>query len=114
EEKVDGRDCYVIESTPINATIKSNSGYAKRTSWIDKETFVTLKADVHDEAGDMLKTMKYSNIKLADAAKKRYQPLLLEAHNVQTEHRTQIKIVESKSNTGVKDDFFTTRYMEQE
>lgn len=114
EEKVDGRDCYVIESTPINATIKSNSGYAKRTSWIDKETFVTLKAEMHDEAGDMLKTMKYSNIKLADAAKKRYQPLLLEAHNVQTEHRTQIKIVESKSNTGVKDDFFTTRYMEQE
>lgn len=114
EEKVDNRDCYVIESTPISATIKSNSGYSKRTTWIDKETFVTLKAEFHDEAGDMLKTASYSNIKLADAAKKRYQPLLLQAHNVQTDHRTEIKIVESKSNTGVKDDYFTTRYMEQE
>lgn len=114
EEKIDNHDCYVIESTPISATIKSNSGYSKRVTWIEKDTFVTIKADFFDEAGDMLKTAKYSNYKLADAAKKRYQPMLLEAQNFQTEHSTQIKITESKSNTGVKEEFFTTRYMEQE
>ena len=114
EEAVDGADCYVVESTPINATVKANSGYAKRILWIQKDTFVTLKADFYDESGELLKHAKYSNIKVADAAKKRYQPLLLEAHNVQTEHKTQIRIDESKSNTGVKDDYFTTRYMEQQ
>jgi hypothetical protein len=51
---------------------------------------------------------------VADAAKQRYQPFLLEAHNVQTEHSTAIRIDESKANTGVKDEFFTTRYMEQQ
>ncbi len=114
EEKIDGKDCYVVESTPINATIKSNSGYSKRISWIQKDIFVTLKADFYDESGELLKVVTYSNYKLADAAKQRYQPLILAAKNVQTEHSTEIKIVESKSNTGVKDDFFTTRYMEQE
>lgn len=114
EEKVDGRDCYVVESTPINATIKTNTGYSKRMTWIDKETFVTVKADFWDEAGDMLKSVKNSNFKLADPAKKRYQPMLLEASNVQTEHSTKIELVDWKPNTGVKEDYFTTRYMEQE
>lgn len=114
EEKLDGRDVWVIESTPINATIKGNSGYSKRVSWIDKEMFVTSKAEFYDESNELLKIAKYANFKLADAAKKRYQPMVLEAKNVQTEHHTEIKIVESKSNIGVKDDFFTTRYMEQE
>ncbi|MFN0038396.1 MAG: outer membrane lipoprotein-sorting protein [Burkholderiales bacterium] len=114
EEAVDGADCYVIESTPINASVKSNSGYSKRILWIQKDTFVSLKVDFYDESGDLLKQARFSNIKLADAVKKRYQPLLLEAHNVQTEHKTQIRIDESKSNTGVKSDYFTTRYMEQQ
>ena len=37
----------------------------------------------------------------------------LEMKNVQNEHQTVIHIDEFSVNTGVKDDFFTTRYMEQ-
>ena len=114
EEEVDGKPCYVIESTPKDATVKSNTGYSKRLNWIQKDTFVTLKAVIHDEAGELLKEMRFSNYKIADAAKQRYQAFLLEAKNVQTEHSTEIRIDESKSNVGVKDDYFTTRYMEQQ
>ena len=114
EEDVEGKPCYVIESTPKEASVKINTGYSKRTSWIQKDIFVTVKAIFYDESGDLLKEAKYSNFKIADVAKQRYQPLLLEARNVQTEHSTAIRIDESKSNTGVKDDFFTTRYMEQQ
>lgn len=114
EEVIDGTDCWVIESTPRNSAVKANSGYSRRVGWIQKETFVTIKAMFYDESGDLLKEAKFSNYKLADAAKNRYQAFLLETHNVQTEHRTEIRIDESRSNTGVKDDFFTTRYMEQQ
>jgi predicted RND superfamily exporter protein len=114
EEEVDGKACYVMESTPKDATVKTNTGYSKRVTWIQKDIFVTLKAMFYDEAGDLLKEAKYSNYKVADAAKQRYQAFLLEARNVQTEHSTSIRIDESKANTGVKDDFFTTRYMEQQ
>ena len=43
EEEVDGKPCWVIESTPRDATIKANTGYAKRVSWIQQDNFVTVK-----------------------------------------------------------------------
>jgi predicted RND superfamily exporter protein len=114
EEDVDGKPCYVIESTPIDATIKSNTGYSKRINWVQKDTFYTVKGVIYDESGELLKETKFSNYKIADAAKQRYQAFLLEARNVQTEHSTEIRVDESKANVGVKDDYFTTRYMEQQ
>ncbi|MFN0313702.1 MAG: outer membrane lipoprotein-sorting protein [Burkholderiales bacterium] len=114
EEQVDGKDCYVIESVPATPTVKSNTGYARRVGWIDKATFVILKGELYDEAGELVKQTKFTNYKLADPAKQRYQAFLLESHNVQTEHKTEIRIDSSKANTGVKDEYFTTRYMEQE
>ncbi len=114
EENIDGKDCWVIESIPKDAAVKANSGYNRRVSWVQKETFVTLKAMFYDEAGELLKEAKFSNYKVADAARNRHQAFLLEMRNVQTEHSTEIRIDESKANTGVKEDFFTTRYMEQQ
>ena len=114
EENIEGKDCWVIESIPKDAAVKANSGYSKRAGWIQKETFVTVKAMFYDEAGEWLKEAKFSNYKVADAARNRHQAFLLEMRNVQTEHSTEIRIDESKANTGVKEDFFTTRYMEQQ
>ena len=114
EEDVEGKPCYLIESTPKDATIKSNTGYSKRINWVQKDTFYTVKGIIYDESGELLKETRFSNYKIADAAKQRYQAFLLEARNVQTEHSTEIRVDESKSNVGVKDDYFTTRYMEQQ
>ncbi|MEQ1880082.1 MAG: outer membrane lipoprotein-sorting protein [Burkholderiales bacterium] len=114
EEAIDGKDCFVIESVPKAPEVKANTGYSKRVGWIQKDTFVTLKSVFYDESGELLKEAKFSNYKLADAAKQRYQAFLLETRNFQTEHHTEIRIDESKANTGVKEDFFTTRYMEQQ
>ena len=114
EEEVDGKPCFVIESTPKDATIKSNTGYSKRVNWIQKDTFYTVKGILYDESGALLKETRFSDYRIADAAKQRYQAFLLEARNVQTEHSTQIRVDESKANVGVKDDYFTTRYMEQQ
>jgi outer membrane lipoprotein-sorting protein len=114
EEDVDGKSCYVIESIPKDATIKTNTGYSKRISWIQKDNFVTVKAIMYDEAGDLLKEMKYSKYLEVDPVKHKWQAGQLEARNVQTEHNTVIHIDQFKVNVGVKDDYFTTRYMEQQ
>jgi uncharacterized protein len=114
EEEVDGKMAYVIESLPRDATIKANSGYSKRMSWIQKDTFVILKGMYYDEAGELVKETHYGNFINIDQAKNKWQAQLLEAKNVQAEHQTQIKIDDFKVNTGVKEDYFTTRYMEQQ
>jgi outer membrane lipoprotein-sorting protein len=114
EEEVDGKACYVIESIPKDATIKNNTGYSKRISWIQKDNLVTLKAHMYDEAGEFLKELHYMNWKFSEPDKGRWQALRLEAKNAQTEHQTVIVVENSKVNQGVKDDYFTTRYMEQQ
>ena len=114
EEDVDGKPCYVIESTPKDATVKTNTGYSKRIGWIQKDNFVTVKAVAYDEAGELLKEAKYSHWKEVDTVKHKWQAGVLEANNLQTGHSTLITIDQFKVNNGVKDDFFTTRYMEQQ
>jgi uncharacterized protein len=114
EEDVDGKAAYVIESTPRDAAIKASSGYSKRVNWIQKDTFVTLKAMLYDEANELVKEGRFSKFKNIDPAKGKWQAGQLEMKNVQTEHQTVIHIDEFTVNSGVKDDFFTTRYMEQQ
>jgi predicted RND superfamily exporter protein/outer membrane lipoprotein-sorting protein len=114
EEDADGKSCYVIESSPKDATIKANTGYSKRITWIQKDNFVTIKSAFYDEAGELLKEARYSHYKEVDPVKKKWQAGVLEARNVQTGHSTNITIDNFKVNVGVKDDYFTTRYMEQQ
>ena len=114
EEEIEGAACYVIESMPKDATVKANTGYAKRISWIKKDNFVTVKSIAYDEANELLKEATYKRWKEVEAIKHRWQAGILEAKNLQTGHQTVITIDQSKYNTGVKDDFFTTRYMEQQ
>ena len=114
EEDVDGKPCYVIESTPKDATIKSNTGYSKRISWIEKDNFVSVKSVIYDEAGELLKEMKFTHYLEVDPVRHKWQAGELEAHNVQSEHTTVIHIDEFKVNVGVKEDYFTSRYMEQQ
>ena len=114
EEALDGLACYVIESAPKNEEVKNNTGYSKLITWIRKDNLMSVKSESFDGAGDMLKTMTFSDVQLVDAKRGKWQAMRLEANNIQTGHRTVIKFENFKVNQQVKDEFFTTRYMEKE
>jgi outer membrane lipoprotein-sorting protein len=114
EETVEGQPCWVIESTPATPQIQSDSGYSKRVGWIRKDNFVSAKGEFYDEGGQLLKQVSASQITLVDPAKQRWQPMRLEAKNVQTNHRTVIEFRNYKANQNVSSEFFTTRYMERD
>jgi outer membrane lipoprotein-sorting protein len=113
-EMVDGQACYVIEALPKSEAVKSSNGYSKRVSWLRKDNLLAVKVDYWDEAGQLLKTSTFSDIQLVDQKRGKWQAMRLEASNVQTGHRTVIKFDNFKANQHVKDEFFTTRYMEKE
>lgn len=113
EEKIDGKDCYVIESTPINKEIEENSGYAKRIGWIEKESFVAIKGESYDVKGQLLKKFSAKSLQKVDEKNSKWQPMYLEAENVQSGHKTVLEFKNFKANQGVKDDQFTTRYLEK-
>jgi uncharacterized protein len=114
EEQVEGKDCYLIESTPKSEEITSLSGYSKRLTWIDRANFVALKGEFYDLNGQLLKTAQASQVEEVDAKNGKWQPMRMMMKNVQTGHSTTITLENFKTNVGVQDDYFTTRYMEKE
>jgi len=114
EEQADGADCYVIEASAKSDEVRDNSGYAKRVIWIRKDNLFAIKGDMWDEAGQPVKKFHMTELKEVDAAHHKWQAMKLEAENLQTGHKTVIAFENFKVNQKVRDDFFTTRYMEKE
>lgn len=114
EEAVNGQDCYLIESTPVNDDIKNSSGYSKRHSWIRKDNLVMVKGETWDVAGQPFKSFRFSDVQQIDPANGKWQAMKMEAENIDNGHKTVIQLENFKTNQGIKDDYFTTRYMEKE
>ncbi len=114
DDSCDGKPCWQVESVPKNDDVKNNSGYGKRVAWILKENFVAVKTELFDESNQPKIVGKFSDIQLVDKERGKWQPMRLEAENKQTGHKTVIQFQNFKANQNVKDEFFTTRYMERD
>ncbi|HKO50231.1 MAG TPA: outer membrane lipoprotein-sorting protein [Polyangiaceae bacterium] len=114
EDSLDGAACFVIESVPKSAELKSNSGYSKRQSWIRKDNLVALKVEIWDTSDKPLKVLRYSDVRQVDAARQKWQPMTMEARNSQTGHKTVIRFSNYKLEAAIGEDMFTTRYLERD
>ena len=112
-EKVEGQDCYVLQSLPKNEEIKESSGYSKQVGWISKDSFVVLKGEAYDLSGALLKKFSARKVEKVDQKNNKWQPMVLEAENVQSNHKTILEFKNFKADQGVKDELFTTRYLER-
>ncbi len=86
EESVNGTPCWVIQSV---AKEKGDSQYSKSLRWIAKDNYLTLKAEMYDKAGQLLKSLeigKYEN-------KSGYwTPILTKISNVQENTSTSMEL----------------------
>jgi uncharacterized protein len=112
QENIDGRDCYVVESTPKRPEVADNTGYSKRVNWIDKESYVALRGETYDQSRELLKRTRAEDVQRVDTKNDRYQPMKLTAENVQTGHKTIIEFANFKANVGVGDEVFAARSLE--
>ncbi len=104
EEKMNGKDCYVIESISKDEEYM----YTKTITWIDKSNFIGVKKEFYDEDEDLLKVLTI----------KEYQEisgLLIisnsEMKNVQRNHTTSIVLSDIKINTNIPASTFSERMM---
>jgi len=101
DEAVDDRECFVVEWFPVD---KKNSGYTRRVTWIDKETYRMVKVDYFDRKNTHLKTLTVSG----------YQKYLdqywradeMEMVNHQTGKSTRLAFTGYALRTGLKDSDF--------
>ncbi|CAK0744586.1 Outer membrane lipoprotein-sorting protein [Gammaproteobacteria bacterium] len=111
---VDGIECWILESKPKSSVIADQSGLSKRVTWVRTDNYVSVKIEGYDSSGRILKRFVQKNIQLVDKVKERWQPMRVEAENVQTEHRTVAIISEFKTNLGLKDSLFSARSLDAE
>lgn len=113
EDKVDGVDCWLLEVAAKNDDIAEESGYLKQQLWVGKTDFVPRKGLFYDLDGELIKQLSAKNVKLIDPAKKRYRAMFMEMSNKQNGRRSSIKIEKIEVSRKVKDEYFTTRYLER-
>jgi len=104
EETVDGRACFVIQSTPRDI---KKAQYAKVIIWVDKERFSPLKTDFYEKKrNEKVKTLEVKKIELIE---KTWTPTSSTMIDLKNRHQTKMELSEIKFRIALKDDMFTPR-----
>jgi outer membrane lipoprotein-sorting protein len=105
-ETVDGQDCWKIR---LLAKVDADVLWGHQVWWVHKKDFITLKAELYDEDGYLVRSEKASEIKIMDG---RLIPTLLELIPAENEgYKTVLRIVEVKFNIKIEDSFFSQQNM---
>ncbi|NHB69889.1 outer membrane lipoprotein-sorting protein [Perlabentimonas gracilis] len=104
EETIEGKDCYVVESTPK----EDDYMYSKTITWVMKDNYLGLKREFYDDREKLLKVL---TIKKYDKVDGFWTILETEMHNVQKDHRTNMKFTDVQKNKGISNSKFTERSM---
>ena len=116
EEKVDGKDCYLVESIHKTYTgdkayeNKKRYQYSRMISFIRKDNYMLIKARFFDKKGRECKVFHAREIKKVDGI---WTAILMEMKKLKTGHRTIFTLSEIRYNTGLKDSFFSQRELKK-
>ncbi len=105
EEKVGSFNCWKIESVSVDP---KDSQYSKKISYIDKKTFIPVKAEMYDKKGKLLKVLMIQKI---EKKKSYWIPMKGYLKNVQTNHTTKVKIIKIQIDKPVSDKYFTQSFL---
>lgn len=113
EDKVDGKACHLIESTPKTPAVADTYGVSKRVNCVEKESAIAISGESYDSNGQLIKKYSSKDLKKLDEKNNKWTAMQMEALNVETGHKTIIEFKNYKVNTGVSDALFTTRSLEK-
>ncbi len=111
EEKIEGRDCYVVESVP-----KEPTDYVKRISWIEKTAFLPLKEEYYDVQKELARVFtadKIEDVAATESRERKSYPTATRRtmKNLKAGHRTEVTYTSVLYNVGLQDNIFTERYL---
>lgn len=96
DEKLDGRDCFVIERIPAY----KHSGYTRLITWLDKEMYQPLKVEFYDRKKSLLKTLTSSGYQQYEG--QFWRPDQMSVVNHLTKKSTDLSWSDYKFKTGLK------------
>ena len=113
EEEVSGISCWKIEMTPVDDDVADENGFSKRISFIAKQDYVLRRAIYYDLDGELHKELAVEKVEEIDTENHKYRPTRMVMVNKQNGRKSVLDVEEIQFSTGVKDEFFTTRYLER-
>jgi outer membrane lipoprotein-sorting protein len=102
EEVVEGRPCYVVEVRP-----RRQRKYSRYVSWISKDLWVPTKIAYY-RGRELYRTGLFSDIRTIDGIP---SPFDLVMENIETGHRTVLKVESIEYGTKFPDEFFSQRIL---
>lgn len=106
EEKVDGIDCWVVESVPK----KGDEIFSKKISWIRKDCLIAAKVEYYDKLGKLHRALKVENVVQVDGF---WSIAKMSMENVQTNHKTLLEFGNIKFNIPLDAKTFTVPRLER-
>lgn len=100
EETIDGRACWVLTLTATTPDV----AYYSQKLWVDKERFVTLKAQLFAKSGKQLKEITFGNVQNVQG---RWFPMLFLYKDVLKDGKgTQLTITDIRFNEKIPESVF--------
>ncbi len=113
EKEINDTNCWVIEMIPKNDDIADENGFSKKVSYIGKKDFVIRKAIYYDLDGELHKELTVLEIKEVDTKNHKYKAIHMVMVNRQNNRKSIFIMEEIQFNPNIKDNYFTTRYLER-
>ncbi|MDR2759731.1 MAG: outer membrane lipoprotein-sorting protein [Spirochaetaceae bacterium] len=104
EESLNGRTCYVIESTPKDKSYQ----YSKMVQWIDKASLISYKIELYDRRGTLVKQVEILDVKEVQG---RLSPVVTRMTTIAAGTSTTITTI-LKYDDPIPEGVFTTGYLE--
>ncbi len=103
EDELDGRKVWVIDSIP-----KEKANWAKKTSYIDQETYLPLKEDYFDKKGKLFRQFTADQIEEIDG----FPTVTVRTMtNLKKKQHTTVSFKDIEYNVGIPANIFQERYL---
>jgi hypothetical protein len=105
EDKLDGKQVYVVESIPKTG---SDSQYKKFISWVRPDIWLPVKIEFYDRNGVLLKVLTVKKIEQVQGLWTTMDSIM---ENIQDKKKTQLILNKVQYNADIPDEYFTERYL---
>ena len=103
DETINGRDCYKIESTPLD-----EADFSRKILWIDKEYFLPIKEEYYNIQEELYKIFTGEKIEEVNGIWTINKRTI---ENVKKSHKTIVELSKVNYNVGLPDNLFTERFL---
>ena len=105
EERYRDRDCYVIESIPIDTSYH----YSKMIQWIDKENYLLYKIELYDRRGNHVKLLEVLEYREVQG---RLSAMVTRMTTLATGASTSLNVTELRYDSQIPEGVFTPNFLE--